>query len=202
MFESTLELLRGGRVHKFSVASDGKPLRYSDALDLWQGDDAFRSFFIAILSDAPFSAYRWETPPITRDLVGRPFEFILLDSPGLAYTPDTRAFAEHFTEDDSNDGIVAFHNLGGDAMLVVPSPRAPASAYGHLAAFIRGAPDCQKHAFWRTVGQTVEQRVSDRPMWVSTAGGGVSWLHVRLDGRPKYYGFEPYRKLGSVDDGP
>ncbi|MGI9175867.1 MAG: DUF6940 family protein [Rhodothermales bacterium] len=24
-------------------------------------------------------------------------------------------------------------------------------------------------------------------MWLSTAGGGVSWLHVRLDSRPKYY---------------
>ena len=135
MFESAQETLGGGRVHKYTVTSDGKRLCYADALGLWQRDDDFRSFFIAILSDAPFSAYRWETPPITRDLVDRPFEFVLLDSPGLARTPDTRAFADHFTADDSNDGIVAFPNLGGDAMLVVPSPRAPASAYGHLAAF-------------------------------------------------------------------
>jgi len=28
----------------------------------------------------------------------------------------------------------------------------------------------------------------------STAGAGVSWLHVRLDDRPKYYGFKPYKK--------
>ncbi|MFL6237620.1 MAG: DUF6940 family protein [Thermoanaerobaculia bacterium] len=29
----------------------------------------------------------------------------------------------------------------------------------------------------------------------STYGGGagVSWLHVRLDDRPKYYGYGPYR---------
>lgn len=195
MFESTHEVLSGGRVHRHSVLSGGKPLRYADAQDLWQRDAAFRSFFIAILSDSPFSVYRWETPPITRDLASRPFEFVLLDSPGLAYTPDTRSFAGFFTVDDSNHGVVVFHNLGGDALLVVPSPRAPDSAYGHLAAFVRGAPEAQKHAFWRTVGETVEQQISDRPMWVSTAGGGVSWLHVRLDSRPKYYGFQPYRKL-------
>jgi Family of unknown function (DUF6940) len=28
----------------------------------------------------------------------------------------------------------------------------------------------------------------------STAGAGVAWLHVRLDDRPKYYGYPPYRR--------
>jgi hypothetical protein len=28
----------------------------------------------------------------------------------------------------------------------------------------------------------------------STAGAGVSWLHVRLDDRPKYNGYAPYRE--------
>jgi hypothetical protein len=36
-------------------------------------------------------------------------------------------------------------------------------------------------------------RLGAKPVWLSTAGGGVSWLHVRLDDQPKYYGFEPYR---------
>lgn len=195
MFESTHETLSGGRVRKYSLTCNAEPLRHADALDLWQSDEGFRSFFIALLSDAPFSAYRWETPPITGDSADRPFEFVLLDSPGLARAPDTRAYADHFTTDDSNRGIVVFPNLGKDALLVVPSPRGPDSVYAHLAAFTGGAPDSQRHAFWRTVGQTVEREVSNRPMWVSTAGGGVSWLHVRLDCRPKYYGFTPYKKF-------
>ena len=32
----------------------------------------------------------------------------------------------------------------------------------------------------------VEARIDDRPLWLSTAGDGVAWLHVRLDQRPKY----------------
>lgn len=37
-------------------------------------------------------------------------------------------------------------------------------------------------------------RLGVRPVWLSTAGMGVSWLHVRLDARPKYYGFAAYRE--------
>jgi hypothetical protein len=37
------------------------------------------------------------------------------------------------------------------------------------------------------------RRMSAKPVWLSTAGAGVSWLHVRLDDQPKYYGFALYR---------
>jgi len=39
------------------------------------------------------------------------------------------------------------------------------------------------------------RRLSSRPVWLSTAGGGVSWLHVRLDDRPKYYHHAAYRVI-------
>jgi hypothetical protein len=34
--------------------------------------------------------------------------------------------------------------------------------------------------------------ISSQPL--STAGAGVSWLHVRLDDHPKYYSYEPYQQ--------
>jgi hypothetical protein len=181
------------RVHKYVVMRQGKPIPYEDVLGLWQHDEAFGSFLISLLTDSPFSAYRWETPPITSATVGRAFEFVLLNSPGLERSPDLRDFEAYFTNEDQNEGIVSFENLGRDAMLVVPSPRGPNSLYGHLAAFIRGAPRAQKYALWRTVGRMAQQSVTDHPLWVSTAGGGVAWLHVRLDSRPKYYGYTPYK---------
>jgi hypothetical protein len=39
----------------------------------------------------------------------------------------------------------------------------------------------------------LEQELDDRPLWVSTSGLGVSWLHLRFDRRPKYYTHAPYR---------
>jgi hypothetical protein len=119
--------------------------------------------------------------------------FVLLDSPGLARRPDPEAFAEHFGG-APEAGVVVFPNRGGDAIMVVPCPKARPSAYGHLAAFVREAPESQRHALWQSVGEAMARRLGAKPVWLSTAGAGVSWLHVRLDDRPKYYGFGPYRQ--------
>lgn len=106
--------------------------------------------------------------------------------------PDADPFNEHFDRETGSD-VLAFANLGGDAMLVVPRPIADASAYAHIAAFVRHAPQAQRLELWRTVGEATARRLGSKPLWLSTAGGGVAWLHARLDGRPKYYAFAPYR---------
>src|SRR5262249_52829864 len=118
---------------------------------------------------------------------------VLLESPELVRPSDSGAFAEHFAE--GVDSVAVFPNIGGDAIMIVPCPIAEASAYGHLAAFVRAAPESQRHALWQSVAKAMGQRISPKPVWLSTAGAGVSWLHVRLDDRPKYYGFEPYTQL-------
>jgi hypothetical protein len=123
--------------------------------------------------------------------VSQPFEFVLLDSPELVRRPDPEAFAEHFAVAEAS--VAAFPNLAGDAIMVVPAPLAEPSAYAHLAAFVRLAPAAQQHALWQTVGEAMARRIGARPVWLSTAGAGVTWLHVRLDDRPKYYGFVPYK---------
>ena len=78
--------------------------------------------------------------------------------------------------------------------MVVPCPIADSTAYGHLASFVRHAPEVQRDALWRSVGEAMARRIGAKPVWLSTAGAGVSWLHVRLDDRPKYYGFGPYKQ--------
>lgn len=194
MYSATREVL-SDHIHKYTVTRDGSPIAYAEVLNLWQRDEGYRSFFLSLLSDSPFTAYRWETPPITVDTANRTFEFVLLNSPYLARTPDSQTFAYYFARDPCGDGIVAFENLRKDAMLVVPSPRVQETAYPHLAAFNQLAPDRQKHALWRIVGQQMHHRLRDRPLWLSTAGGGVAWLHVRLDAYPKYYAYAPYQTV-------
>jgi hypothetical protein len=63
-----------------------------------------------------------------------------------------------------------------------------------LAAFVRHAPQRQRQALWQTVGEAMARRIGHQPVWLSTAGAGVAWLHVRLDNRPKYYSHGPYRQ--------
>jgi hypothetical protein len=193
MWTSRSELLADGRLFRVAIDLDGSPVSYAEVLHRWQQDADFRSLFMALLADAPFSAFRWETPPVTTATAGRPFEFVLLDSPGLAPSPDAEAFADHF-RDAAAGGVVEFPNLGHDAVLVVPCPNGPPSAYGHLGGFIRQAPEAQRHALWERVGAAMQRRLGMKPIWLSTAGAGVAWLHVRLDDRPKYYGYRPYRE--------
>jgi hypothetical protein len=190
MWISRTEELVGETGLKVAVGLDSFPVSYAEVLRRWQNDGEFRSFFIALLASAPFSAFRWETPPITSSTADRAFEFVLLDSPSLARKPDPNAFAEHF---NGAADVVEFPNLGNDAIMVVPCPKGPPAAYGHLAAFARQAPEGQRHAFWEVVGDAMIRRLGTSPVWLSTAGAGVSWLHVRLDDRPKYYGYKPYR---------
>lgn len=165
-------------------------LTVADVVHNWRTDAAFNTYFNDLLADLPFAAFRWETPPITSQTLADPFECVALDSPGLALPADPVPFAGQF---DDAAPVVTFANLGGDAVLVVPCPVTAHEAYGHLAAFTRRAPAAQRQALWRQVGEAVHRRISDRPLWLSTAGGGVAWLHVRLDDRPKYYRFDPYR---------
>jgi hypothetical protein len=193
MWTSRITPLADGRGLKAALDLDGSTVSYAEVLRRWHQDADFRSWFIALLADCPFSAFRWETPAITAATVDRPFEFVMLDCPGLASKPDAEAFAEHF-RGAAEGGVIAFANLGGDAILIVPCPKGPLSAYSHLGAFIREAPANQRHALWERVGATMKRRLNNKPVWLSTAGAGVSWLHVRLDDRPKYYGYEPYRE--------
>jgi uncharacterized protein DUF6940 len=175
------------------VDSEGAPLHYGPVFDLLRDDGAFRAFFATTFASARFDAFFWETPPVTSRTLERDFEVALVDAPPLArIAADPFAFAEHFSSSGTAD-VISFPNLGRDAVLVVPCPRVAPQTYAHLATFLRGAPESQLDAFFRALAIAVEGRVGPAPMWVSTAGLGVSWLHLRLDSRPKYYTHAPYR---------
>ena len=196
MFDATIDNIEPNRVTRYRLMRDGATLTFSDVLDLWQSESDFRNYYTNLLADSPFAAYRWETPALTTANAAQPFQFVLLYSPGFSSRrSDQTTYDSYFTTDDADYGVVSFTNLSGDATLVVPSPRTDVSAYGHLAAFIRHAPKKQIDAFWRIVSNTVKSTIGNTPLWLSTAGGGVAWLHVRLDSRPKYYGYAPYKTV-------
>jgi len=182
------------RMTRITLQQDGRELTYNNVLKGWIGDAEFRSFFTKVLADVNFQAYRWEMPAVTRSTRNRDFECVLLDAPTLVRRVDPAAFANQFQAAKSDESVIAFPNLSGDAMMIVPKPLGPKSAYGHLASFLRGAPEEQSEELWSMVGRTLASRLDDKPVWLSTAGMGVSWLHVRLDSRPKYYGYRPYRE--------
>lgn len=182
----------GAGTHRWSaITVSGTAMSSQEVCAAWRSDDSFRAFWVTGLRGVPFEAYCWECPAVNERSRSRPFECAFVSSPSLArMEPEPGAFAEHFRQDRD---IVTFGNLGGDAVLVAPCPQG-ARDFSHLAKFTRAASTAQQDAFWQAVGDAMDLRVGPRPTWLSTAGHGVAWLHVRLDSSPKYYRHREYIK--------
>jgi hypothetical protein len=189
---------RRGRLDRgesVSVLTGAAALSFADALEAMRREAAFRTFLLAELRNAPFPAIFWETPPVTLETMARPFEYVTIAAPRLdAVTADPRPFALQFEGAGADETVVSFENLGGDAVLIAPRRLGPRGAYGHLAAFLRAAPIAQQHDLLALAASQALKALSDRPLWISTSGLGVYWVHVRLDSRPKYYSHAPYRR--------
>lgn len=174
------------------LAGAGRTLSFGDVAQAWRADEAFRSFWMDSLREVPFGAYCWECPPVDAARRGRQFECVFIYSPSLARMPlDPAAFAEYFRDDRE---AVTFANLGGDAVLVAPCPDPEGGSFSHLAGFTATASPRRQQALWQAVGDAFAAGIGRKPVWLSTAGHGVAWLHVRLDSCPKYYQHAPYRQ--------
>lgn len=192
MFEYQNEILAEDKSIKYHISQDDKDITFRQFIDLLQDDDTLRSFFINLLSEIPFRAYHWETPPVTKSTADQPFEFVVSRTPAIDLPSNVGPFAQYFSEEDT---IAVFDNLGGDAKLVVPAPTDAERNYSHIGVFTDQAPKPQQHTLWQRVGQVAKAQLSDQPLWLNTAGGGVAWLHVRLDSRAKYYRCQEYRDM-------
>jgi hypothetical protein len=189
---STHERLSPSRAARRTVGDASGPLSSGAVLRLLAESPEFRAWFTAmLLEDAP-AAFRWETPALSLGTLSRPFECVLIDDPRLQRTAEPLAFATYFQGRHAETYALSVPNLGRTSELIVPRGIASSETYVHLASFLRGAPPSQIDALWRCAAETVLRNLSDRPLWLSTAGAGVAWLHVRVDRVPKYYWHRPY----------
>jgi hypothetical protein len=163
---------------------------FAQLFDAWRKDSEFRRQWVAFVRNIPFNAYCWENPPLTNATANSPNGCVFVRCQTLSgATADIGPFSEVLRD---KNGSALFRNLGGDALLVAPCRADKHTDYAHIAAFMRTAPEDQAAQFWRDVGNALDEHLSSKAMWLSTAGLGVSWVHVRLDSNPKYYRYRPY----------
>lgn len=188
------KILSPNQVTKYQILQDGKTMSVEEVVNHWKNTPIFRAFYNGILKDSSFEAFFWELPPMTTQTLQQDFEFVLVNSTALPRgRANKRAFQAYFDQ-HPNEQILSFPNLSGDAQMVVPTPQSSLQNYAHLANVVRNAPDNQLDELWRKIGEEYEKMLNqERPRWLSTAGLGVSWLHIRIDSRPKYYRFRAYK---------
>ena len=178
---------------RYSIGNGAAELTRAEVFRLWVDRPEFCHWFSDALLSCGFPAFFWETPPATTLTLHLPFECVVTAAPLLAGTrADPSAFANQISK-QPNGPVIAFDNLGGDARLVIPTPISGNTGFAHLAHFLSAATPELIHELWKLVGSSMQIRISDKPLWLSTAGMGVPWLHVRLDARPKYYRHVGYK---------
>lgn len=198
--------------HQFQTAA-GKILTFREAVELWSSVDTigqmFRLFTSLSVASSMFSAFRFETPAVTSDTFDREFEFVLLNSPELDRRENAQPFSSQFNlpaekslgvELSTTGTTISFPNLGKNALLIAPRPTDQADVnHCHLGSYLRTADQSAGMDLWWMIGHAMQQRVNKRPVWLNTAGGGVAWLHVRLDDKPKYYLYAPFKTNPSTE---
>lgn len=176
----------------FRFFENATPLSFGTLFEQLEDDETFASWYNSQLTQCEFDAFFWEHPPLTRAGLRDDAELVLIESSSLTrLRAEPAPFAAQFERQDGE--VIVFPNLGGDALLVVPRPLGPQDVYPHLAAFLRGGLQSQVLCLWQAVAKVVRENVDEQPRWLSTAGLGVSWVHLRLDTTPKYYRHSPYK---------
>lgn len=151
-----------------------------------------------------YGAFFFETKGVSSTNASeKQFEFVLVESnsfKGIEANPDPNAFKEHLNCSSSKTTkVCSFWNLGRSAKLIAPRQQdgKQLKTYSHLAPFLRGASKEHNVQMWGVVVDEylkIMKEWDGEPVWLSTAGLGVAWLHVRLDKRPKYYSFKTFAK--------
>lgn len=176
-----------------------KPVTWKEIIEIWKDDKKKKAFCTLFTESLPeeYGAFFWETPPITKSTLKKTFEYMIINSTALVKKkPNSTRFDNYIANGKGKNEVRVFKNLGKDATMIVPCQYGKdANVYTHFAVFLRNAPTEQIPVLWSQLASAIENTLKEdnNPHWISTAGMGVSWLHVRIDSRPKYYNHAPYK---------
>lgn len=202
--------------YRYTFYDDFRRMSVYDVVDQWLNSSDFCDFFTSVLNDTTLAAYFLEMAPFPLDekqMAAREFELVTVFSRPLAKAkPDPQPFMNHLEE--CRGYVANFTSLGGYTMLVVPCLPNKRESWKHYTSIRPFVGRTQKNSFrhtqqrllWQKVAQCVLGMVdrnaecaahSDTapPLWISTSGLEVSWLHVRMDLKPKYISYKPYKLM-------
>ena len=83
--------------------------------------------------------------------------------------------------------IISSLNLNKDTILIIPKPRKN-KTFTTLFHFMNEASQLQQKKLWKKVALETKKFLKNHDnVWISTHGLGVSYLHIRISAKPKYY---------------
>lgn len=187
---------QGNVVGHTMINQHGDPLTQYQVLQLFADEIRGRELRLElckVLANQNCEFFFWECAPMTLESSkSTTFECCVVPTNIAFPASSPHTFAEKLRKEHK---FTTFPNLGGDAILVAPTNGTNQEDFGNLARFLRNADEDMAQELFMHVGIAALQRLSEKPLWISTSGLGVPWLHVRLDDTPKYYSYVPYKSL-------
>ena len=137
-------------------------------------------------------SFFWETKPIYKkndkknNILGMYKEKFIQSNKLEKLRQNYKPFSKQIKEAD-NKYCLSFYNLDKTSLLIIPYPRKNKN-FSTLKKFIDNSSKLQQKKFWMLVSESISIMLKKHnKIWVSTHGLGVSYLHVRIDTKPKYY---------------
>ena len=133
--------------------------------------------------------FYWRTTPVNKTKMSV-FKTEFVQTNYLNAKQDYSAYQSYFTNRaiTTDNSIVAFPNLSGDTILIVPIP-VKGKKFTYIKDFIDNSSLKLQHSLWRRVAKEAKKLLKKHNrIWLSTHGEGIPYLHIRLDTKPKYYG--------------
>jgi len=105
-----------------------------------------------------------------------------------------KAFESYINKSKSKY-VTSFLNLDKDTLLIIPIPKKNKN-YATLKDFCDNSSITQKKYFWKKVSKLVKKFMkNEKYVWISTHGLGVSYMHIRISNKPKYYFDNELKKI-------
>jgi hypothetical protein len=165
-------------------------------------------------SDLSIKSYYFQTPNICS--LNIPIEFVLMKTHNLhKKKADWSKYAEYMNRKPRNRHSLSFINLTGNIMLTIPFNKKKNIRYGHIKDYMTYASMEEIYDIFLEIGIQIEiyNEASRRhssinksnvatttsnisichPLYLSTHGHGVQWLHFRLEEKPLYYNYNYYK---------
>jgi hypothetical protein len=136
-----------------------------------------------------------EFPSLSRENEEDIATVMLIPTNAFTHVMANHTAFETYMEKQGDNKFVVFPSLGGDGLLLVPTLKLEETPYdscAHVARFMLEASAREVICMWKKLAEVVLERHADptrngAPIYVSTHGKGVPWLHMRICDTPKYY---------------
>ena len=154
-------------------------MKWSEVLSKWESGEVMK------FPSSIKNKFQWNTSVLKNNGDCEYKESFRIE-PDLPDIQDFTPFQEYITQ-SKNKYVISFPNLSNDTILIIPTPKRGKN-YATLYHFSNNSSKTQQREFWRKVAIEARKFMNSQgKVWISVHGLGVSYLHVRISNKPKYY---------------